>query len=447
MDNLNEDEILDLEEDFMDTIDEFMKDNIHKMSNPTFHEDMLEEICTLYHEYWMDCKLCDDEDYEIVEEIVELMIDLYFNIHDIPLRSEPYGTLIETQSSETKKREDKEHIKKQLEHLKDIPQPKQKTQEWHDSRYNLLTASNLWKCLGSEAQRNSLIYEKCKPLDSGMESRFNNTEGTLHWGVKYEPVTLMIYKMMFATEVSEFGCIPDDEYTFIGASPDGINTDESNETLFGRMIEIKNIYNREITGIPKEEYWVQCQMQLRTCKLKQCDFVETRIKEHESEEAFYHDITSEYKSIILYFVQRTAGYNIDVSNVVPYNNAPHYIYMPLDLATDKESIDAWIIEKKNENKGHVLFKTIYWYLHEFSCVLIQRNDKWFEAVLPKIKDTWDTIVKERKEGYEHRAANKRKRSGSEGGITVIKTDSISSQQIHNMPLTNSICLIKLDAIE
>jgi hypothetical protein len=121
--------------------------------------------------------------------------------------------------------------------------------------------------------------------------------------------------------------------------------------------------------------------------------------------------------------------------------------MPLDLDMDKESIDAWIIEKKNENKGHVLFKTIYWYLDEFSCVLIQRNDKWFDAVLPRIKDTWDTIVKERKDGYEHRAATKRKRSGSEGGITVIKTDSVSSQQIHNMPLTNSICLIKLDALE
>lgn len=441
MENLDEEELLDLQEDILNTVDEFISNNIYKMSNPTFHEDMLDEISTLYHEYWMDCHLCDDEDYEIVEEIIELFVDLYFHMYDIPMRSEPYGSIREI------KKINKEEIKKQLEYLNSIPQPKQKTQEWHDSRYNLLTASNLWKCLGSDAQRNSLIYDKCKPPDTNMENRFNNTEGTLHWGVKYEPVTLMIYKMMFSTNVSEYGCIPDDEYPFIGASPDGINTDESNETLFGRMIEIKNIYNRIITGIPKEEYWVQCQMQLRTCKFKECDFVETRIKEHDTEEEFYNDITSEYKGVILYFVQRTTGYNIDVSNSIPYNNAPHYIYMPLELDMDKESIDAWIIEKKNENKGHVLFKTIYWYLDEFSCVLIQRNDKWFEAVLPRIKDTWDTIVKERKDGYEHRASTKRKRSGSEGGITVIKTDSVSSQQIHNMPLTNSICLIKLDALE
>ena len=50
------------------------------------------------------------------------------------------------------------------------------------------------------------------------------------------------------------------------------------------MLEIKNIVNREITGIPKKEYWVQMQMQMEVCAIyEECDFLETRFKEYENE--------------------------------------------------------------------------------------------------------------------------------------------------------------------
>ena len=97
-------------------------------------------------------------------------------------------------------------------------------------------------------------------------------------GVKYEPVTILIYEDMYKTKVEEFGCIQHPEYNFIGASPDGINIDETNNK-FGKMLEIKNIVNREITGIPKTEYWIQTQIQMETCDLNECDFLETRFSE------------------------------------------------------------------------------------------------------------------------------------------------------------------------
>ena len=65
---------------------------------------------------------------------------------------------------------------------------------------------------------------------------------------------------MYKTCIGEFGCIQHPEYPFLGASPDGINILKDNPR-FGRMLEIKNIVNRDITGIPKKEYWVQMQMQ------------------------------------------------------------------------------------------------------------------------------------------------------------------------------------------
>ena len=56
---------------------------------------------------------------------------------------------------------------------------------------------------------------------------------------------------MYHTQIKDFGCIQHSKYKFLGASPDGINVDPHNER-YGRMLEIKNIVNREINGIPKK---------------------------------------------------------------------------------------------------------------------------------------------------------------------------------------------------
>jgi hypothetical protein len=222
------------------------------------------------------------------------------------------------------------------------------------------------------------------------------------------------------------------DYPFIGASPDGINIDPENNR-YGRMIEIKNVVNRDITGIPKEEYWVQTQGQTEVCNLDECDFVETRFKEYTDENEFHADTTHEYKGVILHFIEKP-----NVFGVANKNSMPVYRYMPLCV----ESIDEWIIEQKNIERVNnlVLFGTIYWYLEEFSCVYIPRNRFWFEAALPKIKAVWDIILKERIDGYEHRSSKKRG-----GKPQFVGQDASNSYVIKNMPLTNKICLVKLDS--
>jgi putative phage-type endonuclease len=314
--------------------------------------------------------------------------------------------------------------------LKNVPQPVQKTPEWFEFRNSLISASNLWKALGSEANKNSLIYEKCNPVRNDYSK--GNTGSAAHWGNKYEPVTVMIYEHMFQTTVGEFGCIRHPKYEFIGSSPDGINIDPTNER-FGRMLEIKNVVNREITGIPKEEYWDQTQVQMETCDMEECDFMETRFLEYPSEEAFYEDTEKDYRGIILHFIET------DVTSATV--NLPRYKYMPLNIPLEKEAIDSWISEMKQSSRseGLVLFTTLYWYLEEFSCVLIPRNRKWFAAALPQIQEVWNIIVKERVEGYEHRATKKRAIK------TLVKSsDNANSYVIENMNISNSICLIRLD---
>ena len=110
----------------------------------------------------------------------------------------------------------------------------------------------------------------------------------MHWGQKFEPLSVIIYEKRFNTIIEDFGCIPHNKYKFLGASPDGINVDINNDR-FGRMLEIKNIVNREITQIPKKEYWIQMQLQMEVCDLNECDFLDTKFVEYENEEAFYDD--------------------------------------------------------------------------------------------------------------------------------------------------------------
>ena len=61
------------------------------------------------------------------------------------------------------------------------------------------------------------------------------------------------------------------------------------------MLEIKNVVSREISGIPKFEYWVQMQIQMEVCDLNECDFLETKFVEYENYEDYLNDNTDKYK--------------------------------------------------------------------------------------------------------------------------------------------------------
>jgi hypothetical protein len=115
--------------------------------------------------------------------------------------------------------------------------------------------------------------------------------------------------------------------------------------------------------------------------------------------------------------------------------------MPLNIPNDKAQILEWTEATKQSARenGLVLFTTIYWYLNEFSCVLIERNRKWFATAVSKIREVWNIILFERTNGYEHRAAKKRIPK------IIIQTDQTSgTHTIQNMPDNKKICLVKLE---
>jgi putative phage-type endonuclease len=430
------------------SIQDYMQEHVLHMAHPNFHDDLIRDITYEYIELWTDAGIVHtDTDTEEVQDAIESLIDDYFTNEDeqdpdIPIRSHKTTLIRKTPNINI--------MQEKIATLQLVEQPTQRTPEWYEFRHGLITASNLSKVFGSAAQVNSLIYEKCQPLVvRGTDiNNYVNTESPMHWGQKYEPLSVMLYERDYATIVSDFGCIRHPTCPCIGASPDGINVSPISER-YGRMLEIKNIVNREITGIPKEAYWIQMQIQMETCDLDECDFLETRFCEYPDEDEFYQDTEREDRGIILYMVSRVSMGDITHLNIATTSNTPHYEYMPLDIPLDKESVDEWIhLTRQRLRRDWSLYTTLYWYLAESSCVLVERNRAWFQAAKPKIEEVWQIILKERETGYEHRASKKRSSKDAcvpaNNAITVIKEGTNDTPHTYRVS-TGSICLVKLEA--
>ena len=84
-------------------------------------------------------------------------------------------------------------------------------------------------------------------------------------------------------------------------------------------------------------------------------------------------------------------------------------------------INKWIEHEidTGEKEGLLWIKTIYWKLETLSCVLVSRNKEWFNKNISQLKNIWDIILKERVEGYEHRAP--KKNNSSKAGKASIKS--------------------------
>ena len=443
---LEETELNDLISSIHELIEEYMNIEILKMAKPEFHEELVNDVTNILFQNLQDAEICKEIDYDSVMELVYIQSQIYFEnketatssttINQIPLRTIEHCKY-NYHCEHLRLSEDiaKYNITKKMDDVRLLNEstPKQRTPEWYKYRYNMMTASNLWQSLNTEAQRNRLIYDKCKPLDFGYtENKWVNTDNSLHWGVKYEPLTVLIYEKITGAKVEEFGCIQHTKYPFIGASPDGIVTN-LDSPLYGRMLEIKNIYNREMNGIPSEAYWIQIQIQLECCNLDVCDFVETRFKEYNSHVEFFEESDKErIRGLILHFIPKDGK-----------SNVPLYKYMPLDISLNENSIDEWISQCKSEIPEYAIYTKIYWYLDEVLMSTVERNQVWFKSAFPIIKETWETIERERISGYEHRASKKRNINDV---IVINTTDGSESQIITNMPPSNGgICLIKIDS--
>jgi len=294
----------------------------------------------------------------------------------------------------------------ELKNIKKKDTHQQGTLEWYQFRWNHITASSAWKALEHDSTKNQIILDKCKPINIAKYSRVNITSA-MHHGHKFEPLSILIYENLYDTKIGEYGCIENDDYPHLAASPDGINIKLDNPR-YGRALEIKNPTTREICGIPKKEYWVQMQMQMECLNLDECDFLETSFKEYNTEDEFLKDgkfnttKDGRRKGIILCFNDGAK---------------PTYDYVPLNINSYTE-YETWRDNIIDAHSNLSWIKDTYWYLETISCVLVRRNKLWFNAIKHKLKEVWDIILKERENGYEHRRPKKRVKKGPKLAIST-----------------------------
>lgn len=401
---------LELFETAFQLMEEFIQENPTVMSEPNFNEILLEEITDFFYiqleDHILESEFIEDDLNELLEDAFNIFITTFHPDKSLENKSDEIQEITE---------ENIDIIETKIKGLREIPQPIQRTDEWYKFRWNLITASNAWKAFESQSTINQLIYEKCQPLKTsdddlnGDKVKMVNTNTPLHWGQKYEPLSILLYERSYNTKVEDFGCIQHPKYKFIGASPDGIVVN-TNSDRFGRMLEIKNVVSREINGIPKKEYWVQMQLQMEVCDLNECDFLETKFVEYPDRHSYEADTKIDEKCINDITISSDGKQKGIIIYFHTNDGKPFYAYKPLNLTSSQQILD-WEEEMislyQSEKYKYTFLKFIYWKLQVFSCILVLRKQDWFQNNIGQLEKVWKTIEEERITGYEHRAPNKK----------------------------------------
>lgn len=287
---------------------------------------------------------------------------------------------------------DIEVLGKQIDKLKAIKQPAQRTEEWYEYRRNRLTASDLATAIGENpyGNVNKLVASKC-----GYVVDFIPGAAIKH-GVKYEPMATLFYERLNNVDIYEYGCIPHPTINHFGASPDGIcDVSSKNKDYIGRMLEIKCPKSRKLNGFVPNYYELQIQGQLEVCELEYCDYLECDIQEI-SESEFYKLPEDVFKGIVF------QGYNTDTKSDI-------YEYKTTEL--NKTNNDTWISEKVDKMMEHESLEyngISYFYIREYDIILVRRDKERFEKIKEKINYFWSLVLKYREEGYEALVLPKKK---------------------------------------
>jgi len=304
-----------------------------------------------------------------------------------------------------------------------IPLIEQKTPEWFKHRETMISASDAGYFLNKCGMSRAISSLKIKV---GLKSYVSSSAPPLMHGNTYEDVSRAIYESRNSVSVTEYGILrsPTD---CIGASPDGIITACHKDTYeckskYGRLLEIKNPYSREIDTTVKPEYMVQILQQQYTTQIPICDFVETTIVDINCHA--YASNNKPYTSIDEMLAdkldmgnpnweKRIKNKHIPMENLNKFGNEKglviwykkrysdvdirhKYVLYPLASPYDKNTIEKWIVDMNGEHfKDEFMFVTTkYWRLDVYSEKTVVYDENTFEHdYVPKLCSVWDVICK------------------------------------------------------
>ena len=287
----------------------------------------------------------------------------------------------------------------QLENLRKIIFHKQGTPGWYSDRQKMLTASACYKVIyGSINDKLSILFDKC----SGEETPRIYAPALQH-GTQHEDNGCNIFKKRSGRKVYEFGCISHPLFSFLGASPDGIDE-------MGEMLEIKMPYSRIPHECPKKDYYFQMQLQMEVCNLDVCNFLECVVNEYNSKEEYEADIYTKGKTKKERLTHSNNGLEkgVMLEGASMNNKKFFYRYSPLDIMPNK--IDAWLekakvsiqkeLAKDNLKFDDFKFRPVYWYATKYSCIRVYKDSNWINKHIAQFHKFWKTVEFYRKHGIK-----------------------------------------------
>ena len=287
-------------------------------------------------------------------------------------------------------------INKKVINISKLKQPIQRSTEWYEARYNKITASEIASIIGTDtshicnselekiykkpAFKNRYELLKTKILKNDVFKGNKYTD----WGILFEPIATLIYEHRNNTHIIEFGLIEHPHLEIIAASPDGITKDTST------MIEIKAPYSRKLNGLVPLNYWIQMQLQMETCNLDKCHFVEITTKLCSLEDFNNNNNENNENDIMFTSNLLEKGKIIKCFND---DSKIDYFYPPYDSFRSLKKTNSWIEEKipyyESIYKNVII---IYWKLEEYSCIEVCRDKGWFKNNYIKFEEFWKEVV-------------------------------------------------------
>lgn len=291
-----------------------------------------------------------------------------------------------------------EEIKRYKEQLKKIcmiPKVEQRSDEWYNIRKSLITASDFAQALGKGkfGTTTDFYKNKCGYEDNNIDMSIP----ALQWGVRYEEVANMFYKMKMNVDVYEFGILKHPDISYVGASPDGISN-------MGIMLEIKCPWKRKRTDTIPEQYYYQIQGQLEVCDLEECDYLECYIVEYDDYDQMKNDDKIQYKGVV---VETDIGkYSYGEICDIEYSVMGEY-------------------------------RRIYYYgIREYFMKRVKRDKEFFRDILHQIGEVWKNVEMYRKDETLYRNAVKTRTRTKKEPVCMIRNieeDRINENKYNKRP--------------
>jgi len=252
-------------------------------------------------------------------------------------------------------------------------QVEQRSEQWYDDMKQMITASEFSKLFDSERTRALMVFSKLQDPEKRniVLARPTDTMTAMDWGVRFEPLVRNHLETLWNCKIYESGRLKHATNSKLGASPDGIVVEPVDSDRYGRLVEIKCPYSREVGKKVPFEYWCQMQIQMEVANLNECEYVEVEI------------ISRSPKNREIIF-----GENDKVDSMFLLEKDESYLYW-----YSSEGLETLL---KND---YIIIEEIKYAFKQVYNVLIKRDVEWYKYSIKFQDQFWDDVEKAKKGDY------------------------------------------------